>query len=50
MEQRLFAESVAAVVARLATDSERGLTSAEASARLREGGPNKLAEASPPPW
>ena len=50
MEERPFAESLAAVVARLRTDPERGLTTSEASNRLGEAGPNRLAEATPPPW
>ncbi len=44
------AESIALVTKILATDLERGLTAAEARARLMRDGPNKLAEATPPPW
>jgi Ca2+-transporting ATPase len=49
-EERAFAESIAAVAARLTTDPERGLSSSEAFGRRQQFGPNKLAEAAPPPW
>jgi len=44
------AESIAAVSKFLATDLEQGLSAAEGRARLTRDGPNKLAEATPPPW
>jgi Ca2+-transporting ATPase len=50
MERSFFAQSVSAVLEKLATDPARGLTTEEAVARLRREGPNKLTEATPPPW
>jgi P-type Ca2+ transporter type 2C len=50
MGQRLFTETVSAVVENLGTDAKQGLTAAAASARLARDGANKLAEATPLPW
>lgn len=50
MERSFFAESISAVLEKLATDPAKGLTTEEAVARLRREGPNKLTEATPPPW
>ncbi len=50
MESPVFAEPVPAVIANLATDREKGLTTSEAHTRLSRDGANKLTEAVPPPW
>ena len=50
MEPHLFAEPVSAVIEKLRSDQEKGLTASEAQARLSRDGANKLAEAIPPAW
>ncbi len=50
MGHSFFNQTIAATVAELATEPSRGLSAVEARARLESAGPNKLAEATPPPW
>jgi P-type Ca2+ transporter type 2C len=49
--QPLYQESVEAVIAALATNVRRGLSAAEARARLERDGPNELTAEKPvPAW
>ena len=50
MERLFFSETVSAVMENLGTDPVRGLSAAEARARLARDGANKLAEAIPSSW
>ncbi len=50
MGHSFFTESISTVLEHLTTDPKKGLTTAEARARLSREGPNKLAETLPPPW
>ena len=50
MADPCFTQTISAVLINLATDPVRGLTTAEAAARLARDGPNQLAEKAAPPW